>query len=256
MKGILFGTIRSRSFLIVFYRPFAYKQRRLFCIWNDLGLSSPTLAAKDTAGNVSLLSFGWVAMSCPSASQKHRAVSNVTDENTQSPEHGRLWWLFFGDDMRLVSCKECKHQISKSAKVCPNCGYQKSKISVTRIFFLCFLVLIIYSAYTMEPAPPLPKTQLTPEQQASEDRFQKVSFIGSALITNLHDPNSVEWLFIGSDEKADLVCFEYRAKNGFGALRLEKTAILNGKEASWDKNCAKANLYDTTHARQNIRELR
>lgn len=44
---------------------------------------------------------------------------------------------------KLVSCKECGHEIAESAKVCPNCGAKVKKPVYKRWWFWALLVVII-----------------------------------------------------------------------------------------------------------------
>ena len=46
--------------------------------------------------------------------------------------------------MALIKCKECKKEISDSAKACPNCGYNKKNYSKLKVFdwFLAFLFIV------------------------------------------------------------------------------------------------------------------
>ncbi|MBQ6995592.1 MAG: zinc-ribbon domain-containing protein [Lachnospiraceae bacterium] len=45
--------------------------------------------------------------------------------------------------MALVKCPECSHEISDTAKHCPNCGYRKKKYIDMKIIILCALIIII-----------------------------------------------------------------------------------------------------------------
>ena len=42
--------------------------------------------------------------------------------------------------MALIKCKECKKEISDTAKQCPHCGYKKKKV---RLFWPIIIILII-----------------------------------------------------------------------------------------------------------------
>ncbi len=67
--------------------------------------------------------------------------------------------------MALVNCKECGHEISKNAEVCPNCGAKVKKSSLGGCLLLVVLGFIIigYIGSTS-----IPDTTSTPSTTASD----------------------------------------------------------------------------------------
>lgn len=70
---------------------------------------------------------------------------------------------------------------------------------------------------------------------------------------SLHDPDSLKWSFIRANDDASVMCFEYRAKNGFGAMRLQHATYADKKFTeganAWNKRCANVKLFDVTPGR-------
>lgn len=79
------------------------------------------------------------------------------------------------------------------------------------------------------------------------------SLAAAAIKKSLHDPDSLKWSFIQANHDASVMCFEYRAKNGFGAMRLQQATYANKKliegASAWNKNCANKKLFDVTPGR-------
>jgi cell division protein FtsB len=89
--------------------------------------------------------------------------------------------------MALIKCHECRHEISESAKTCPNCGAKNKRIRFIGKFFLglvvCFLLLTILGnliefhdnvdkqRQLREEAAHI--ATLTPEQRRAEEEAKK-----------------------------------------------------------------------------------
>ncbi len=177
--------------------------------------------------------------------------------------------------MVMVNCKECGRGISKKAKACPNCGYQRKPMTISTwaVLGLVFLTLYTYRAVTSlqydqnahtapsgpeitsekvrakEPVKPPPD----PAKEAISKRQAGIMVAGAALKETLREPDSVEWLKILTNEEGLLVCFEYKARNGFGGMGFEKTAMFYGQPVEWNKFCANRELHDMTYAKRVIR---
>lgn len=152
--------------------------------------------------------------------------------------------------MALINCRECGHQISKSAKMCPHCGFAKKQPRQYGCgsLLLVFAVGIIFlnamddaptSSTKPTPAPPAaPKT-------AEELRTEKIAKAFSAwdgshrqleayIIKQLRDPDSYEHIetrYIDSGEDTLTLYTKYRAKNGFGGYGIGEvvaTAHIDG----------------------------
>lgn len=95
--------------------------------------------------------------------------------------------------MALIKCKECNHDISKSAKTCPNCGAKNIQTSFLTKFVLGLIVLIVVikifdgsSSYEERKTKAEVAVQekvkeetrlasMTPEQKAEAERLKKES---------------------------------------------------------------------------------
>lgn len=52
--------------------------------------------------------------------------------------------------MPLTACPECKKQISRTAKVCPSCGYSMVQAETYRfVLFLLIAGLLLYGLYLL-----------------------------------------------------------------------------------------------------------
>ena len=107
------------------------------------------------------------------------------------------------------------------------------------MFVLCFLL-------SLTPGPPPPPMTL------EDVRDTKVKKMGAALKYSLRDPGSVQWLTIYANDRADIICFEYRAKNGFGGFNIEQTAVVNEEFGDWQKYCSTPPANNLTHLKRYI----
>jgi len=141
--------------------------------------------------------------------------------------------------MALVTCSECKKEMSDSARACPSCGYKKSSLGFGTVVMLITLVFIISTCasegnkiITQKPA------EKTPEQIASDIKFNRDVGMLRAFKKTLHNPSSfkIESVIRMAD---DSLCVQYRATNKFNALILSQLVILkSGQIGAWDTHCA------------------
>lgn len=137
--------------------------------------------------------------------------------------------------MALKSCKECNHQISTSAKTCPNCGYKTAPLIgggwITIIVFILIFAFIgagkspeeaVESAAEATNDEVLTKRSSEPSQ--SDLDYQAKGACILAIKANLHDPSSAEIYsndaYIENQNGIYTVQMKVRATNGFGAKRL------------------------------------
>ena len=165
--------------------------------------------------------------------------------------------------MALIPCKECKAEISSSAKHCPQCGAKPKKSTSVATYFVGAIFLFAFAKCSWDQstrsAPPAAPV-LTPAQAAkkaeddahSSARFVNTSRLLSAIKNSLREPDSVIWGDILASEKGDVVCVAYRAKNGFGGMNLEHTVMttrgISSSGATWNKSCVGKTLFDTKSA--------
>jgi len=89
--------------------------------------------------------------------------------------------------MALIKCRECNHEISKTAKTCPNCGAQnKKRTSAATKFFvlivgLYFVVVILEDFLSQFPGDPAPSTYTPPPVSTSTKR--NLTSSESAVVT-------------------------------------------------------------------------
>ena len=184
--------------------------------------------------------------------------------------------------MALVKCEECQKEISSEAKACPHCGFKKEKTGCLGVFGYGIIVVIALSLIgqcsmnnkndNVEKAAKADKeylATLAPEDREKElatrsklkdledKRIAKEkkeesnrSFMAyqafKVLRSSLNDPDSLNIESITTNEKATIVCIDYRAKNGFGGYVKSYVTYINGKPntsaESWNANCTKGML--------------
>lgn len=162
--------------------------------------------------------------------------------------------------MALVKCKECKHEISKKAKKCPNCGAPIKRTSVvTWLVGIIFSMLVIGMVSNGARAP-TKYTSTAVKKQADPLSLAKTR----AKLANKHikkaqrNPKSYVLEKVFYAEKTKALCFDYRSQNGFGginkiqAVLIEKSGRIvtsedDGFVSVYNEQCAKEG-YDITYA--------
>ena len=173
--------------------------------------------------------------------------------------------------MALITCQECKHEVSTEAKTCPNCGAKvrppKKPMSSTMKLLLGLLGIGFLASVMVEgnkkdevkKAEEQRVASMTPEQRENEKavkakRDTQLQMAGAGALTikkAMKDPEAFELksLVVKPNGTA---CYEYRAKNSFGAI-LPSSAVLSSKGklltqerdgnsfvAVWNKECTPA----------------
>ena len=173
--------------------------------------------------------------------------------------------------MALIACHECKHEVSTEAKTCPNCGAkvrpQKKPMSSTMKVLLGLLGVGFLASVMVEGnkkeetknAEEQRVASMTPEQQTKEKaakakRDTQLQMAGAGALTlknAMKDPGAFELksLVVKPNGTA---CYEYRAKNSFGAT-FPGSAVLSSKGklltqeqgrnsfvAVWNRECTPA----------------
>lgn len=160
--------------------------------------------------------------------------------------------------MALVACRECGKEISTDARACPHCG-AKPPYRPSLAFVLIAGLLIVFGVKTSfdrdaAPAPPKTAAQIA-EDESSQRRYLVVAAIAKKLKTSLREPDSVEWIDVLSDEKAETVCLKYRARNGFGGMSVETMTVTPhaaGQQAAlWNRHCT-GEMYDMLYVRNSL----
>lgn len=156
--------------------------------------------------------------------------------------------------MALIKCRECGKEISTDAKACPHCG-AKPPYRPSLAFVLIAGLLVVFgikaSIDSGRPAP-AKTAEETAEEAAKERRYLVTVITAKKLKNAMREPESVEWIILSTDEKAELVCLKYRARNGFGGMSVETMTVTtqeSGPEAVlWNRHCAGVSLYDMLYA--------
>ncbi|MDK6078943.1 hypothetical protein [Massilia varians] len=131
---------------------------------------------------------------------------------------------------------------------------------ILAVLFFAYLAISIFAPKKDEDRPAASVTApvvKTAEQEAAERAQQKrrnmATLTAAAIKRSLHDPDSLKWASILANEDASVICFEYRAKNGFGAMRLQQATYVNEKltesVSAWNRHCARKTLFDMTPSR-------
>jgi len=163
--------------------------------------------------------------------------------------------------MALIKCRECGKDISTEAKACPHCGAKPPyRPSLAFILIAGLLVVFGIKASIESSRPPhqdAPKTaEQIAEDAAKERRHLVVAVTAKKLKDSMREPDSVEWLYIGTNDTAEVVCLRYRARNGFGGMTVETMTVTTneaGTEAVlWNRHCTGTGLHDMLYVRNAI----
>lgn len=161
--------------------------------------------------------------------------------------------------MALVNCKECGKEISKSAQICPYCGYKPRRTSlftwiVTIFIAVPFLIgIFINASYFNNQSSNQTTPSETPEQIADRKKkdlyIQRASIGAIALKKASREPEDFKLESAFVIENTGAVCYSYREKNEFGGVNIGsavlsadgkqlKTYEENGFSKLWNKECA------------------
>lgn len=155
---------------------------------------------------------------------------------------------------KLVKCRDCEHEVSKSAKTCPSCGVAKpAQQQTSALTGLISIGLIVWagSALLGDGTPETPEQiqQRVAIEALETEEDERKGFhclsawdgshraVVSYIEQNLKDPSSFdhdETRITPVDENGEhLLIMRYRAKNGFGALTIgNATATINNSDCS------------------------
>ena len=159
--------------------------------------------------------------------------------------------------MALIKCRECGKDISTEAKACPHCGAKPPyRPSLAFVLIAGLLVVFGIKASVESAAPTYQPPPKTAEQIAVEEAADMRTKMAYVLIRNvknsLREPESLDVIEVFSNEKADLLCMKYRARNGFGGYAIGYYVIGNFGDSdsvkAWNAMCLKE-MYDVTSAK-------
>ena len=84
---------------------------------------------------------------------------------------------------KLVSCKDCGHQISKNADKCPNCGKNKRTSTITWFAAIFIGIAVLWAVFsgasdnTSESQPQSVEVQKEPSPYESMESFEFIRMI-------------------------------------------------------------------------------
>jgi hypothetical protein len=154
--------------------------------------------------------------------------------------------------MALIKCKECGKEISDQAKTCPSCGAKVKKPAGGAGKLLALIVLGSLLASTIttcqkssEPEPTEAQKAATAAANAALARQTQLAVLAVATLKkSLRDPDSLVLNSVRVDDKTNVACIDYRAKNGFGGYNSNTIAFVDGvaktDAAHWNKFCTKS----------------
>lgn len=135
--------------------------------------------------------------------------------------------------MPLITCNECGNQVSGTAKACPQCGAKGKALTGPKtignfgkvmVGAVVAVILVAGVNNLMNPPP-----AQTPEQQAevalTEKRNLNIVTYARSLRATMRNPESLTFDRVTANEDGTLICFDYRAQNGFGGVNRERTAF-------------------------------
>lgn len=157
--------------------------------------------------------------------------------------------------MALIKCKDCKNEISKKARTCPNCGSPvKKKTSIVTWAVLALMIAALISAFSSNNEIQndtktesknknkiIEKAAVTIKYNFENELIVKAKRSVSEL---MKDPSSTKFkhVFFNETEKGGpVICGNYDSKNSFGAYSGFKRFISNSKTTfleEKDKNIA------------------
>jgi hypothetical protein len=169
--------------------------------------------------------------------------------------------------MTFVTCAGCGLKVDNKIAACAHCGAKPRAGARTGIIVAAVIggIIILSNLLSLLLSAPAPASaSLTPTatqavkapDPAREARLKRALVVVTLVKTGLRDPDSVSWQHIRANDDASVVCLEYRARNGFGGLNLERTAYVGGRlsneSKAWNKNCAAKKLFDLDYLRHSL----
>ena len=157
--------------------------------------------------------------------------------------------------MALIQCKECKAQVSDSAKTCPACGAPVPQpTSRLAILIAGIFGLVVFSAiFKLNPTAPQAVAAAPTAEETQKNKDFKLVFIGAQMLKkSVKNPDSFK--LTSATRMADgTVCYEFRATNSFNAVVPGRFTLAPNKgsaeDAEWNKYCAGKSGADFTYVK-------
>lgn len=166
--------------------------------------------------------------------------------------------------MAIVKCKECGKDKSQKAEVCPHCGFKQHKTSFVTWLVAIFIGLPVLASIFIGASheSPAPRAMTSEELAAKkkEDAVVQRAAAGAVLLKKaMRDPDSFKLESALVINGSGAVCYNYRAKNGFGGVnpghavlssdgKKFKTDEMDGFATLWNRECAKKSGAETATA--------
>lgn len=159
--------------------------------------------------------------------------------------------------MALIQCKDCKAQISNSAKACPACGAPPPKKTslLVKLILGIFVIGVLKSAFTENPPPtaaaaPIENPAEIAAKKAENAVFRTVLLGAQKIKASTKNPDSFTLTKAFQLENGTL-CYEYRGTNSFNATVPGFYTITpntdGGTTALYNKFCAGQTGRDYTY---------
>jgi len=126
--------------------------------------------------------------------------------------------------------------------------------AILALIFLGMVGSALFSKDENQAPTPLSEKEVAAQEarRVEDARRQAVINAARSIKSNLRDPDSLKFQTIVANDDASIMCFAYRARNGFGGMNLEHATIVDNTiyktSKVWNKHCAKKDLHDLTRA--------
>jgi hypothetical protein len=166
--------------------------------------------------------------------------------------------------MSLITCPDCRADVSRSAKACPQCGASAKaiikgqprtskpigKAGKIGIGVATAAFIALGAASIIPRSAPTPSAADAKEDAQYKQRSEAAVTDAISLKQSLRDPDSLVFEKILSNDDGSVVCVSYHARNGFGGMNRDHAVFAGGpgttSAASWRKHCAHGMLDDVT----------
>lgn len=157
--------------------------------------------------------------------------------------------------MAMTECSECGKPISDEARRCPHCGAKARRKAGLGAYLVAVLALVfVVRAAVHEPETSEHMAGEQAQDEAANKRAQLALGFLAGLKKRLRDPDSLDVISLRVSEKADLICAEYRARNGFGGFGVERMVVnsfgTSQRADAWKQHCT-----GTLHDHTNVKHL-
>lgn len=160
--------------------------------------------------------------------------------------------------MAMTTCRECQSVVSTEAKACPKCGAEKpgkrpSKFGTYLWAGTVVTLVLVLLVDAAKPPSSSARASQPREDSAELQAAQRAISATRALRSTMRNPDSFS-VISARVVGRDVVCFRYRAQNGFGGMNIENAAVwgstpIAGKAftAEWSATCGGSGIEVTQY---------